>query len=126
MSQAAGSDTLFDALGSIEPRAWGRICRAPRDVSFPSNEKRANRRSDFIRPLQKLRSWKRLDASRREGIMGTMKPIASNLSVKSKFLGTGKVYPQGRPRCYWASLTPVPIFSKGQCDETSRAYTHPL
>jgi len=58
--------------------------------------------------------------------MTSMKPIASNLFVKSKFLGTGKVYPQGRPRRYWASLTPVPIFLKGQRDETNGIYTHPF
>lgn len=52
----------------------------------------------------------RLTAGGSTGTMKSMKSIGSNPSVKSKLMGTGKVCPQGWPRSYRASLTPVPTF----------------
>ena len=81
-----------------------------------------------VRPLERILEnailQKRLDGALGGGMMQSMKPIESIQSIKSNLLGTGKVHPQGPPRFYGASLTPVPAFLKGQHNETHRTHTY--
>lgn len=82
----------------------------------------AQRRSWRAARLAKWDLGNRLTAGGWMKTMVSMKQVASNLFVKSGIMGTGKVCPQGWPRRYLASLTPVPAFLKGHTNGTSRTH----